>query len=301
VPVQFATPDDLQRLQQTQERQLRNPYRAGRSGNAAALGHTVSHVSPSIGDAILRGTSRVQNIADNVDIAGGRFLNRIGVPDTWTASEERLDLSKAPYGQPGVVQAKQIYVPRMSAPIARGASLAGLAALGAWTVNKLKGQPVQSDAALLEQAKRKGLQEQSDAALLEQKRLLDSQSQDDVRTASTMPLTHNTNLDSVDPSKLAAHVIDKQANLISELHATATKMAGYAAALAQAVTLAQDGLIDVSDIQDHARQLHASGEVKLSTANAVFEQSPGDLQGPASGASEEVKRLDPLTTFLRNA
>lgn len=271
--VDSATPEDLRLLQQTQERQLRNPYRAGRSGNAAALGHTVGQVLPGVGEAILSGTSRVQNAVDSVDMAGGRFLKNMGVPDSWTASEERIDLDKLPYGRAGVVPAKRIYVHRATTPIARGAAIAGLGALGLWAKRKLLDSPAQES----------------------------TYPGDMTRTAGTMPLTHTANLDNVDPHKLAAHVIDKQANLISELHSTATKMAGFAAALAQAVKLAQDGLIDVSDIQDHARQLIASGSVKLSAADEVFEQSPGELHGPASRASEQTKGLDPLTSFLRNA
>ena len=265
MPVDPVSPEDIRLLKQTQERQLYNPYRAGRSGNAATLGHTLNAVAPGVGNAILYSTSKVQDAIDSVDMAGGNMLSRLGVPDSWTASEEKIDLGNLPYGRAGIVPTKHVYVKRMTTPLSRGAAIAGLAALG----------------------------------LYAKKKLLDSPEQGDVKSAATMHLTHKTKTDNVDPHKLAAHVIDKQANLISELHDTATKMASYAAALAQAVKFAQDGLIDVSDIQDHARQLIAAGSVKLSAANEMFDQSPGELRGPESRASEG--KLDPLTSFLRTA
>jgi hypothetical protein len=106
--------------------------------------------------------------------------------------------------------------------------------------------------------------------------------------------------DTIETHKLAARVISQQSNLISELQTEHLRVAKYAAALAQAVTLAQDGAIDVSDIQNHARQLISSGSVKLSAADDVFDQSPGELHGSSNQSNASSSRLDPLTSMLRS-
>jgi hypothetical protein len=112
------------------------------------------------------------------------------------------------------------------------------------------------------------------------------------------PLTSASNHSTVDAQKLASFVIDKQAALISELQAAHVKVAHHAAALAQAVKLAQDGAIDVSDIDDHARQLIHDGSVKLSAADDLFDQTPGELITRTENVSGGQK-LDPLTRYLR--
>lgn len=100
----------------------------------------------------------------------------------------------------------------------------------------------------------------------------------------------------------AASTIEKQASLIRELHSARLQDVKTAAALVQAVQQAQDGLIDVSDIFEHARQLIKTGSVRSTAADDLFELSPGDIEGapPTEGQTTPTPgKLDPLTSFLR--
>lgn len=266
--VDVATPQDIADYQRSQERNLFNPYRARRSGQAATLGHLIGDVSPAARDAVLHSTGQLHNLLDSADISAGSLLNKAGVPASWTLSEENVNLGKLPHGKSGIYPTKRIYMHRASVPIGRAASIAALASLGLWAKNKLLNSPEESTETPM------------------------------TRTASPADLTTSNDANTVDAQKLASHVIEKQAALISELHTEHHRVAKYAAALAQAVQLAEDGAIDVSDIKDHARQLIASGSVKLSAADDVFDQSPGELQGPVVKGSGE--RLDPLTKLLRS-
>jgi len=269
---EMASDRDLQELQRSRERNLSNPYRATRQGQAATLGHMVGAVSEPAGRAIIGGTAKVHNLLDSVDIGAGRALNSVGVPESWTTSEENINLGQLPHGQPGMYQSKRVYVPRASVPIGRAASIAALASLGLWAKKKFVDSPDENS----------------------------METTPMTRTANPNALTNQDAPHTVDTHKLAARVITQQSNLISELQTEHERVAKYAAALAQAVTLAQDGAIDVSDIQNHARQLIASGSVKLSAADDVFDQSPGELQGPVGRPSGDTPRLDPLTSLLRS-
>ncbi len=269
---EMASPEDLEELKRSRERNLKNPFRANRQGQAATLGHMVGAVHKPTGDAILKGTAKVHNLLDSADIGLGSAMNRAGVPHSWTASEENINLGHLPPGQSGNFTSKRVYVPRASVPIGRAASIAALASLGLW-------------------AKKKFLDSSNEPSM---------DTTPMTRTATSHALTSQEVPHTVEAQKLASLVIVKQANLISELQTEHHRVAKYAAALAQAVQRAQDGAIDVSDIQDHARQLIASGSVKLSAADDMFDQSPGDLQGPVGRPSEGEKRLDPLTSLLRN-
>lgn len=95
----------------------------------------------------------------------------------------------------------------------------------------------------------------------------------------------------------AAAVIDRQSSLLRELHSYADRQAKTAAALAQAVKYAEDGLIDVSDIREYARRLKDEGNVKLSSVDDIFRHSPGDIAGQAAEAN--APKLDPLSRVLR--
>jgi hypothetical protein len=101
-------------------------------------------------------------------------------------------------------------------------------------------------------------------------------------------------------AKIAAALmtLDRQQNLLRELHSYATDRAKTAAALSQAVKLAQDGLIDVSDIAETARRLKADGNVKISAADDLFRQTVGELE--AATTTDPKAKLDLLTATLRS-
>lgn len=103
-----------------------------------------------------------------------------------------------------------------------------------------------------------------------------------------------------DGTKLAhaAKVLDQQNALLGELHSAYLKQAKLAAALCQAVKLAEDGIIDVSDVSNTARRLVVDGSVKMSAVDAIFTESPGTV---IEDASPSVKQLDSLTSYLRSS
>jgi hypothetical protein len=270
-----ASPLDIELLRKSREKAIFNPYKAHRQGHAAVFGHGINKIFPTIGDAVLRGVAGVHGALDSVDIGAGNALAKAGVPNNWLATEESINLGHLPHGQSGVVPTKRIYVNRISTPLGRAAAIAGIASLGLWAKRKLLDSKVSTPSDNEDSGN--GIQ----------------------RVAEYTPLlTPTTTTSIVDAHKLASLVIDKQANLISELQTAHNKVAEYAAALAQAVKLAQDGAIDVSDVLDHARQLINDRSVKLSAADDVFNQSPGELHGERQQGTQE--KLDPLTSFLRS-
>jgi hypothetical protein len=274
----MATRQDLEALKRSREGNLRDPYRVRGSGQAATLGHIVGAVSPAARDAVLSGTAQVHNLLDSADIGAGNLLNKAGIPDSWTRSAENINLGHLPPGKSGIYPVKRVFTHRASGPIGRLASIIGLGSLGLWA----------------------------------KKKFIDSQQQSPdispmTRTASHGSLNGSTNvltnsdvMHTVDAQKLASHVIEKQAALISELQTEHHRVAKYAAALAQAVRLARDGAIDLDDVEEHARQLIASGSVKMSAADDVFDQSPGDLQVNGRQSNDGEAKLDPLTKMLRS-
>jgi hypothetical protein len=102
-----------------------------------------------------------------------------------------------------------------------------------------------------------------------------------------------------DEAKLAhaARVLDQQNALLGELHSAYNKQAKLAAALCQAVKLAEDGVIDVVDVRSTARQLVADGSVKMSAVESMFMESPGQV---VSSDAPARSQLDPLTAYLRS-
>jgi len=103
-----------------------------------------------------------------------------------------------------------------------------------------------------------------------------------------------------DSAKLAnaADVLDQQNALLRELHSAYQTQAKLAAALCQAVKLAEDGVIDVSDVAETARRLVTEGSVKMSAVDAIFNESPGSL---AEDISPLAGQMDPLTKLLRGS
>lgn len=93
----------------------------------------------------------------------------------------------------------------------------------------------------------------------------------------------------IDPTKAAAAVlaIDRLTTLVSDLQQAHSSSVKVAAALAGAVKLAQDGVIDVEDIFDIARESLEHGTVKVSSVDALFNEKPGELENP--DAPEAVK------------
>ncbi len=100
----------------------------------------------------------------------------------------------------------------------------------------------------------------------------------------------------------AVFVIDQQSSVISGLQRALNESMKVAAALAEAATLAKDGMIDSSDVIDHARRALVDGNVKVSSVNDIFDQSPGRIvSGNASNQPmDKAAKLDPLTSQLRS-
>lgn len=105
----------------------------------------------------------------------------------------------------------------------------------------------------------------------------------------------------------AASVIAQQDVLIGELQSARQHAVKTAAALAEAAKLAQEGRIDVEDLFEVADRLLKSGNVKLSSLDEVFDQSPGEIQGADAEAVTErsatplaATGADTLTQALRS-
>lgn len=109
----------------------------------------------------------------------------------------------------------------------------------------------------------------------------------------------------VSDSKLATvlHVVDQQNALISGLRSASLNSMKTAAALAEAIKLAEEGAIDISDVIDFARRSLIDGNVKVSSVQDIFDQSPGEAVGPVSveTAGKSASQVDPLTSFLRSS
>lgn len=103
---------------------------------------------------------------------------------------------------------------------------------------------------------------------------------DDMQTlAGKLAATHSGSAD-IDPVKLASAVlaIDRLTSLVGDLQQAHDSSVKVAAALAGAVKLAQDGVIDVEDIFDIARESIERGSVKLSAIDELFTEQPGDVE-----------------------
>lgn len=112
-------------------------------------------------------------------------------------------------------------------------------------------------------------------------------------------------VDSLETSKIAEalEVLTQQQALIGGLQLAHIDAVKVAAALTEAVKLAQDGAIDVSDVFNHARSALALGTVKLSSADDLFDQSPGEIiQGSEpekKAAQQPSQQPDVLTQTIR--
>lgn len=275
--VSTATPRQLEQLRTTREAMIDNPHAARRVGQAAMLGHLAKKVSPGAGQTILDANKAVANVAERADIGLGSALHRLGVPEGLTLSEERIHHGDTPHGVPGQFSGEKAYVHRVSGPIARLAGIGSAIGTGLWLKNKLLESDPQKDDALV-----------TDPSLMP-------------GVAASIPPTGAAPVSSgASPMKVAqaAVVLNQQATLLKELHSYASDQAKTAAAMCQAVKLAQDGLIDVDDIFEHARQLSDSGSTKLSAVDDLFHETPGTVEKSA-GANSTTEQLDPLTRVLR--
>lgn len=101
----------------------------------------------------------------------------------------------------------------------------------------------------------------------------------------------------VDSTKLsqAAAAIDRLLAVTDDLRAAHTHAVKTAAALVQAVKMADDGLLDVSDILSHAREVVLEGSAKLAALGDLFNESPGETD--ESRPSTE-SATDELSSFL---
>ncbi len=117
-------------------------------------------------------------------------------------------------------------------------------------------------------------------------------------------LSRELQVNNLETTKIAqaVNVLTQQQALIGGLQQAHTDSVKVAAALTEAVKLAQDGAIDVSDVFDHARTLLMNGNVKISSAGEIFDQSPGDIVVEPKGPESEKKanqQADALTQTLR--
>jgi len=111
----------------------------------------------------------------------------------------------------------------------------------------------------------------------------------DMRTLAGKTAATDTGSAVIDPGKIASAVlaIDRLTSLVSDLQQAHDTSVKVAAALAGAVKLAQDGVIDIEDVFDIARESIERGSVKLSAIDELFAEQPGELEGDT--APEAVK------------
>lgn len=126
-----------------------------------------------------------------------------------------------------------------------------------------------------------------------------------------------TDATSVDATKVAvaASTLDQLGSLVGELQSAHSSSVKVAAALAGAVKLAQDGVIEVDDIFDVSREVLENGSVKVAALDQVFDRDVGEISheagdsvkratGPAvpgfGSISGEHKGLDVFTATLRS-
>jgi hypothetical protein len=103
----------------------------------------------------------------------------------------------------------------------------------------------------------------------------------------------------IDPNKIASAVLalDRLTSLVSDLQQAHDSSVKVAAALAGAVKLAQDGVIDVEDIFDIARESIERGSVKLSTIDELFQEQPGELVGDEAPEAVKAATGRPIPGF----
>ncbi|HSW49533.1 MAG TPA: hypothetical protein VLH09_05125, partial [Bryobacteraceae bacterium] len=101
-----------------------------------------------------------------------------------------------------------------------------------------------------------------------------------------------------DATKLAqaTQVLNQLGDCVGELRSACHSSMKVAAALAGAVKLAQDGLIDIGDVFQVAKEAIVNGTVKLAAMEEAFAPNPGELTGPADPAQS----IDVLTATLRS-
>jgi hypothetical protein len=97
----------------------------------------------------------------------------------------------------------------------------------------------------------------------------------------------------------AAEVVRRLTETIAELNDGQARAFKFAAALTEAVKLAQDGVIDVADVFDIARERLQTGALKLASLDDAFSADPGTLDDRTPETS--TAGLDPLTGYLRAA
>ena len=104
-----------------------------------------------------------------------------------------------------------------------------------------------------------------------------------------------------DSSKIAEaiDVLNQQQALIGGLQLAHNNAVKVAAALTEAVKLAQDGMIDVSDVIEHTKRSLASGNVKLSSVDELFNLSPGEIVHEAE-TTQSSGSADVLTQTIRD-
>lgn len=97
----------------------------------------------------------------------------------------------------------------------------------------------------------------------------------------------------------AAQAIDQLLGVVDQLKESRSQNVKLAAALVHSVKLAQDGVIDVSDILNFAQRSIADGSVKLS---ALDELSVAPVVGEAVAVAPAGgnDKLDVLTGYLRS-
>jgi hypothetical protein len=107
----------------------------------------------------------------------------------------------------------------------------------------------------------------------------------------------------MDTAKLAmaADTIEQLGSLVGELRSAHHQSAKVAAALAGAVKLAQDGIIDIEDVFDTARESLLDGTVKMSSIDEVFASDPGEIVEGKHAGGRTQDGMDSLTAFLRSA
>jgi hypothetical protein len=101
-----------------------------------------------------------------------------------------------------------------------------------------------------------------------------------------------------DATKLAqaTQVLSQLSDCVGELRSACQTNMKVAAALAGAIKLAQDGLIECADIFHAAQEAIVNGTVKLAAMEEAYTANPGELTGPSTPTST----LDPLTAMLRS-
>lgn len=97
----------------------------------------------------------------------------------------------------------------------------------------------------------------------------------------------------------AAATIGQLVSAVERVQSAHAQSVKFAAALADAARLAQDGVIDAGTILDVAKRQMSANAVKLSALDGLFTQQPGDLVGEAKGSSNGAQ-LDVLTAYLRS-